>query len=102
MERFAKVGVFPPPLAGDDHDPESVQFHLAAQERWLGPPSLLGSDEEGVERQMADFLVQVGLGLKRYDALRDPSEFGSWDLDARSRTYPDDPGGLRARVAEDP
>jgi hypothetical protein len=77
VQEFARVGVYPPPYCGGT-DPQSVLFLLAAQERWTDPPSLLGSDEEGVEAQMKDFLACVGLGLKRYDALRDPNEFGAW------------------------
>jgi hypothetical protein len=77
VQEFARVGVYPPPYCGGT-DPESVLFLLAAQERWKNPPSLLGTDEEGVMDQMSEFLASVGLGLKRYDALRDPGEFGSW------------------------
>jgi hypothetical protein len=78
VERFARVGVYPPPYAGDDRDPESVLFHLADQERWTDPPSLVGTDEEGVERQMVNFAAMVYLGLRQCDAARDPVEFGRY------------------------
>jgi hypothetical protein len=78
VESFAWRGIYPPPYAANEQNPETVLLLLASQEQRRDPPSLLGTDEEGVEQQMMDFLAMVGLGLKRYDALRDPNEFGSW------------------------
>jgi hypothetical protein len=75
--QFARIGIYPPPYAGDERNPETVLLLLASQERWRDPPSLVGTDEEGVELQREAFEKMVAEGLSTYHD-RDPSEFGSW------------------------
>src|SRR5437016_6149351 len=78
VEEFARVGIYPPPYAGDARDPESVLLGLAFQERWRDPPSLLGSDDEGVKRQMLNFQWDVTRGMALMDQPRDPQLWGSY------------------------
>src|ERR1700692_1150741 len=74
---FARVGVCPPPYAGDSKDPRSVQFHIAAQQRWQAEPDLRGGDEGGGERQMGIYDARVKGWLECY-VDRDPADFGRY------------------------
>jgi hypothetical protein len=75
--RFARRGIYPPPYAGSELEPESVIFNLTVLERWQAPPCLSGTDEEGVEQQMQEFDERVKVGLESYVG-RDPRDFGSY------------------------
>jgi hypothetical protein len=76
IEQWGCRGIYPPPYAGDQENPESLLVMLVNQDRWQDPPSLSGSDDEGVIRQMAEFQARVDNGLRRFDEQREPATAG--------------------------
>jgi hypothetical protein len=77
IEQWRHRGIYPPPYAGDAANPESLLLMLVNQDRWQDPPSLSGSDDEGVIRQIAEFEARVADGLRTFDRPRDP-DIASW------------------------
>lgn len=77
IKNWGRAGINPPPYSGDLNDPETVRCLLAVHERRWDPPSLTGSDEEGVERQLVDFGQTVAGGLASFGD-RDPDQRGAY------------------------
>ena len=68
-----RLGYVRHPYPGDERDPASILRILVGQERWQDPPSIAGSDEEGVDRQIEDFEARVADGLRKLNQPRDPN-----------------------------
>lgn len=74
---WAAAGIYPPPYAGDRDDPEIISLLLTAHERQWEVPSLAGTDDEGVDRQMSNFRETVQEGLAMLEPA-DPQERGAY------------------------